>query len=150
MASSKDHSTLNTDPDLLGPFSLLRNSVTSHDHETTFSFFSFQPQDKAMFHFWFNTFFVVNPLPHDSRRSTDSTTSEVNGSTSETYVLTLRKDEIDKANKDKTNRIFSPNLKVSTRCLSLRKKYGVADYQYFKNSNTQQCNILDMIYTTII
>ncbi len=23
----------------------------------------------------------------------------------------------------------------------LRKKYGVADYQYFKNGNTQQCNI---------
>ncbi len=28
---------------------------------------------------------------------------------------------------------------VNTRCL--RKKYGVADYQYFKNGNTQQCNI---------
>ncbi len=23
----------------------------------------------------------------------------------------------------------------------LRKKYGVADYQHFKNGNTQQCNI---------
>ncbi|XP_072051248.1 phosphatidylinositol 3,4,5-trisphosphate 3-phosphatase and dual-specificity protein phosphatase PTEN-like [Amphiura filiformis] len=66
-----------------------------------------------MFHFWFNTFFVVHPLPHDSRRSTDSDTiPEVNGSPADTLVLTLRKDEIDKANKDKTNRFFSPNLKV--------------------------------------
>ena len=31
------------------------------------------------------------------------------------------------------------NMVFCTGCL--RKKYGVADYQYFKNGNTQQCNI---------
>ena len=35
--------------------------------------------------------------------------------------------------------IKSKMSKVCTGCL--RKKYGVADYQYFENGKTQQCDI---------
>ncbi|XP_071808631.1 phosphatidylinositol 3,4,5-trisphosphate 3-phosphatase and dual-specificity protein phosphatase PTEN-like [Asterias amurensis] len=65
-----------------------------------------------LFHFWFNTFFVPSC----------KTTSSTNGSVPEvcqlpgarhTMVLTLKKDEVDKANKDKTNKVFSPNFKVT-------------------------------------
>ena len=95
----------------------------------------FLSQDKKpMFHFWFNTYFLVHPIQAEynsqnrnsrlgSTNSSVSTSSDqsrapyaeeemVNGG--EEMVLELKKDEIDKANKDKTNKIFSPNLKVLT------------------------------------
>ncbi|XP_030835347.1 phosphatidylinositol 3,4,5-trisphosphate 3-phosphatase and dual-specificity protein phosphatase PTEN-like [Strongylocentrotus purpuratus] len=88
---------------------------------------------RLMFHMWFNTYFIVHPIQPDKdyfgqARSHSRPTSTVscpspdqarapfaedemlNGG--EEFVLELHKDEIDKANKDKTNKVFSPNLKV--------------------------------------
>ncbi|XP_071483431.1 phosphatidylinositol 3,4,5-trisphosphate 3-phosphatase and dual-specificity protein phosphatase PTEN-like [Diadema antillarum] len=93
---------------------------------------------KPMFHFWFNTYFIVHPIQQDREErgrgrhsrlsSTNSTASclseqarapcfaeeeeEEMANGGEEFVLELKKDEIDKANKDKTNKVFSPNLRV--------------------------------------
>ncbi len=43
--------------------------------------------------------------------------------------------------------LIMSSLQVAcTGCL--RKKYGVADYEYFKNDKTQQCKISDIINAT--
>lgn len=79
-----------------------------------------------MFHFWFNTFFVVNPqcLEDQPDHHVIYQNGTLNSSNSaehsprdheagdDVMVMELEKDEIDKANKDKTNKVFSPNLKV--------------------------------------
>ncbi|NP_001161638.1 phosphatase and tensin homolog [Saccoglossus kowalevskii] len=61
---------------------------------------------EKMFHFWFNTFVISA----GEKVSNGATGSE--GDDCDILTLTLRKDEIDKANKDKTNKNFSPNFKV--------------------------------------
>lgn len=96
-------------------FDITRKVCVSDDVKVEFYHKTMLENKQPMFHFWFNSFFVVHPLTLDSRLSTSSTSSipTLNGSTPEdTLVLTLRKDEIDKANKDKTNKLYSPNLKV--------------------------------------
>ena len=70
-----------------------------------------------MFHFWFNTFFVVHPVTELGRPGSATCYTETvplaNGS--EELVMGLNKDALDKANKDKTNKFYSPNLKVGSR-----------------------------------
>ncbi|XP_071808632.1 phosphatidylinositol 3,4,5-trisphosphate 3-phosphatase and dual-specificity protein phosphatase PTEN-like [Asterias amurensis] len=69
---------------------------------------------KSMFHFWFNTFFIIHPVTEIGRPGSASCNTETvplaNGS--EELVMGLNKDALDKANKDKTNKVFSPNLKI--------------------------------------
>ncbi|XP_071952833.1 phosphatidylinositol 3,4,5-trisphosphate 3-phosphatase and dual-specificity protein phosphatase PTEN-like [Antedon mediterranea] len=72
---------------------------------------------RSLFHFWFNTFFIVHCTTGlSSSDSTDSlprTESSTDSNSGDNYVLVINKDEIDKANKDKTNKFFSPNLKIT-------------------------------------
>lgn len=71
-----------------------------------------------MFHLWFNTYFVANS---DNSRLSNGVEGVLDGvkepphqnPEKETLMVKLHKHELDKANKDKTNRLYSPNFKVS-------------------------------------
>lgn len=63
-----------------------------------------------MFQFWLNTFFVeADDKPKENGRK--SWAGEVPGS-SNYYTVTIPKCELDKANKDKAHKLFSPNFQV--------------------------------------
>ncbi|XP_061167290.1 phosphatidylinositol 3,4,5-trisphosphate 3-phosphatase and dual-specificity protein phosphatase PTEN-like [Saccostrea echinata] len=68
---------------------------------------------EKMFQFWFNTFFVgkddYNP-PSQYSNGKSPTTEDPR--VSKYLTLTLSKAELDKANKDKSHKFFSPNFKV--------------------------------------
>ncbi|XP_046570121.1 phosphatidylinositol 3,4,5-trisphosphate 3-phosphatase and dual-specificity protein phosphatase PTEN-like [Haliotis rubra] len=78
---------------------------------------------ERMFHFWFNTFFIneweaCDQLNGARQRLSGGSVREDGGDhTGEEYnqgylTLTLPKTELDRANKDKSHRNFSPNFKV--------------------------------------
>ena len=71
-----------------------------------------------MFQFWFNTFFVsgLTPMPSEGESSmmTKHFPSNKQDELGATSWFELRKEDLDKANKDKKNKIYSPNFKV--RC----------------------------------
>lgn len=89
-----------------------------------------------MFHFWVNTFFIPGPeesadkiengavnnadsqqgVPAPGQGQPQSAECRESGRESDRdrdyLILTLTKNDLDKANKDKANRYFSPNFKV--------------------------------------
>lgn len=72
-----------------------------------------------LFHFWFNTFFVAAmQQPHMKSSARPYNSSGHMPREKDKLTLTICKSELDKANKDRSNKIFPANFKV---CLTFSK-----------------------------
>lgn len=67
-------------------------------------------QKEKMFHFWFNTFFVQETV--DANELLRNGGTHPDDSLQNIQCLTLPKADLDRANKDKSHKLFSPNFKV--------------------------------------
>lgn len=65
---------------------------------------------EKMFHFWFNTFFVQETV--DANELLRNGGTHPDDSLQNIQCLTLPKADLDRANKDKSHKLFSPNFKV--------------------------------------
>ncbi|RUS78041.1 hypothetical protein EGW08_014216, partial [Elysia chlorotica] len=74
---------------------------------------------EKMFHFWFNTFFV-REAEKNHQNGVSTSFSSGGFEHNEILSLTFTKSELDRANKDKAHRLFSPNFKVSGVCLIVK------------------------------
>ncbi|KAK7113804.1 phosphatidylinositol 3,4,5-trisphosphate 3-phosphatase and dual-specificity protein phosphatase PTEN-like [Littorina saxatilis] len=77
---------------------------------------------EKMLHFWFNTFFVEEVTsPTSIPHSHNSNGAGFVPDPLELLVLTIPKADLDRANKDKSHKLFNPNFKVKVYFQSMRE-----------------------------
>lgn len=69
-----------------------------------------------MLHFWFNTFFVGEEEQPEEQNGQSFHKCHSGSAGGPLLTLTLAKSDLDRANKDKLHKLFSPNFKVKFIC----------------------------------
>lgn len=95
---------------------LIKISVLLEVHKTCSQLYDYLFQD-LMLQFWFNTFFVSGLTPKSSEGEPSMETQRFlrasrNNDIGTPFCFSLQKEDLDKANKDKKNEIYSPDFKV--------------------------------------